>query len=58
MYVGEFSIHKNMDDGDRSRSGGGGYEQIYLRNVECVMSVRRPHRASGKYCVYGMLGCT
>ena len=38
--------------------GWGGCEQIYLGNVEYVISVRHPHGTSGKDRIYGIFGCT
>lgn len=48
MYVGEFSIHKNMDDGDRSRSGGGDMSRSIWEtlNVSCLLDVHIEHQVS------------
>lgn len=46
-----------MEGKCKSRFGGGEYQQIYLRNVKCVMSIRHSCGTSSKHCVYGIFGC-
>lgn len=35
----------------------GGYQQICLRSVKCVMSIRHPLGTSTDHCVYGIFEC-